>query len=63
MCNITTLNERLFAGKLHSSFTWYLDKKEVHHYAIKTLLYLRTLRENMLRCMKNLLCSYTYMQQ
>ena len=45
MHNITTPNERLFAGKLGFSFTWYLDMNGVHHYAINTLLYLRILRE------------------
>ena len=42
---ITTLNERLFAGKLSASFTWYLTKEGVNDYAINSLLYLRTLRE------------------
>ena len=37
MHNITTPNERLFAGKLGSSFTWYLNKNGVRHYAINTL--------------------------
>ena len=45
MYNITTPHERLFAGKLSSSFVWYLTKNGVHHYAINTLLHLRTLRE------------------
>ena len=45
MDNITTWNERLFAGKLGSSFTWYLNKKGVHYYGINTLSYVRTLRE------------------
>ena len=39
MHNITTPNERLFAGKLGSSFTWYLTKNGVHHYAINTLIF------------------------
>ena len=43
--NITTLNERLFAGELTTAFTWYVNKNGVHHYAINSLLYLRTLRE------------------
>ena len=43
--NITTSNERLFTGKLSSSFTWYLTKEGVNHYAINCPLYLRTLRE------------------
>ena len=45
MHNITPQNEQLFAGKLCSSFTWYLNKNGVHYYAIHTLSYLRTLRE------------------
>ena len=45
MHNMTTPNERLFAGTLGSSFTWYLTKNGVHHYDINTLLYLRTLQE------------------
>ena len=49
MHNITTLNKRLFAETLSSSFIWYLTKNGVHHYAINTLLYLRTLRE---KCVK-----------
>ena len=45
MHNITTPNEKLFSGKLGSSFTWYLSKEGVNHYAINTLIYLRMLRE------------------
>ena len=45
MHNITTPNERLFASELGSSFTWYLTKEGVNHFAINTLLYLRMLRE------------------
>ena len=41
----TTQNERLFADKLGASFTWYMNKNGVHHYAINTLWYLRTLGE------------------
>ena len=46
MYNNTSPNEKLFTGKLISSFTWYLTKEGVNHYAINSLLYLRTLREN-----------------
>ena len=42
--NITTPNERLFAGKL-GSFTSYLTKNGVLHCAVNTLIYLRTLIE------------------
>ena len=45
MHNITIPNERLFAGKLSSSFTWYLTKEGVNHYAINSFLYQRMLRE------------------
>ena len=45
MYNITALNERLLASKLGSSFTLYVTKDGVNHYAINTLLYLRTLRK------------------
>ena len=61
MHSITTLNERLFTGKLGSSFTWYLTKEEVNHYAINTLLYLRMLREKYVKMYKEfiiLLCMY-----
>ena len=46
MHNNTTPNEKLFTGELFSAFTWHVNQRGVQHYAIKTLLYLRTLREN-----------------
>ena len=49
MHNITTLNERIFAGKFGSSFTWYMNKNGIYHYAINTLLYVRTLREKYIK--------------
>ena len=61
MHNITTPNERLFAGKIGSSFTWYLTKNGVHHYAINMLLYLRTLREKYVKLYEDFivqLCMY-----
>ena len=36
----TTLNEQL-----STAFAWYVNKYGVHHYAINSFLYLRTLRE------------------
>ena len=50
MHNTTTLNEKLFTGKLSTCYTWYLTKDRIGHYAITSLLYLRTLRENMFKC-------------
>ena len=40
-----TPNEKLFASKLSSWNTWYLTKDRIGHYAISSLLYLRTLLE------------------
>ena len=45
MHNTKTPNERLFAGKLDSLFTWYLTKNGINNYAINTLLYLRKIKE------------------
>ena len=45
MHNTTTWNEKLFTGKLNSWYKWYLTEDEISHYAINSLLYLRTLRE------------------
>ena len=38
----TTLNKKLFTGKLSTAFTWYVNRNGVHHYAINLLLYIRT---------------------
>ena len=57
----TTPNEVLFANKLGSQFTWYLTKNEVNQYAINSLLYLRTLQQNISKCMKNSSHSYACM--
>ena len=37
--------KKLFAGKLNSWYIWYLSKDGISHYAINSLLYLKTLRE------------------
>ena len=39
MHDTTAPNERLFASKLSSWYTWYLTKDGIGHYAINTLLY------------------------
>ena len=44
--NTTTWNENLFAGKLNHCFYWYLSKDGDGHYAINSILYLTTLKEN-----------------
>ena len=40
MHNTTIPNEKLFAGKLSTAFTWYVNRNGVNHYAINSLLYL-----------------------
>ena len=43
--NTTIPYERLFTGDFSTAFTWYVNRQGVQHYAINSLLYLRTLRE------------------
>ena len=52
MHNTTTPNERFFAGELNTAFTWCVNKNGVHHYAITSLVYLRTLREKHVKMFK-----------
>ena len=52
MHNTTPQNEQLFAGELSTTFTWYVNKNGVHHYAINSLLYLGTLREKYVKMYK-----------
>ena len=61
MLNSTTLNEKLFASKLSSWYTWYLAKDGVAHYASNSLLYLRMLQEKYAKIYEefiNQLCMY-----
>ena len=56
-----TPNEKLFAGKLSSWYTWYLTKDGIGHNAINSLLYLRMLREKYVKMYEefiNQLCVY-----
>ena len=43
--NITTPNEKLFAGELNTTYMQYVNKQGIKHYAINSLLYLRMVRE------------------
>ena len=52
MHNTTTPNEKLFAGKLSSWDTWYLNKDGIGHYSINSLLYLRMIREKYVQMYK-----------
>ena len=43
--NITTWNERMFAGQIKYWYNWYLTAKGINHYAINSILFLTTVRE------------------
>ena len=61
MHNITAPNKRLFAGELSTAFTLYVNNNGIHHYAINSLLYLRTLREKYVKIYEQFitqLCMY-----
>ena len=49
MHNTTTWNEKIFAGKIHAWFEWYLSKVGVGCYAINSILYLITIGEKYVR--------------
>ena len=55
MYNTTSWHEGTFAGKLNHWFDWYLHKDGIGHYAINSILFLTTIWENMLECMRDLL--------
>ena len=55
MDNITTPNEELFAGQLNAAYTWYINTDSttgIQHYAINSLLYLRTIKEKHIQMYK-----------
>ena len=46
--NITTPNEKIFAGQLKTAYMWYINThgtQGIQHYSINLLLYVRTIRE------------------
>ena len=49
MHNTTTWNEKIFAGRIHAWFQWYLSKDGVSHYAINLPLCLTTIKEKYVR--------------
>ena len=63
MHKITTPNLRLFSSKLSSSFTWYLTKEGLNHYAINYILYLRILREKYVRMYEEFITQLCSMQK
>ena len=49
MQNTTTWTERTFARKINQMYQLYLNDKGVHHFAINSLLFLRTVRKKCIR--------------
>ena len=48
MHNITTPNEKLFAGQCNTAYMWYINThgtQSIHYNAINSLIYLRTIKE------------------
>ena len=55
MQNTTSWKERTFAGQLTTMYQLYLNEEGVHNYAINSALFLTTVREKYVKCMKDLL--------
>ena len=45
---------QLYAGHVNKWFEMYLSSQGANYYAVRSLLYLRTIQENILKCMKDL---------
>ena len=62
MHNSTMEIEKLFAGQLNTVYTWYINTPDTQHYAMDSLLYLRTIRDKYIQMYKefiSLLCIHT----
>ena len=49
MQNFTTWDEKTFTGRLHDWMELYSHNEGVHHYAINSVLFFTTVRENFLK--------------
>ena len=54
MDDISVWFERLYTGHVNKWFEMYSSSQGVNYYVIHSLLYLRTIQENILKCMKDL---------
>ena len=50
--NKTTWNEKLFSGQITNWYNYYSSSSGMQHYAINSLLFLTTVREKYVKCMK-----------
>ena len=55
MNNRSVWYEKLYAIHVNKWFEMYLASQNVNYYAIHLLLYLQTIQEKYIKCMKNLL--------
>ena len=53
--NRTTWNEKLFARQINNWYKYYLSSAGIQHYVINSLLFLTTVREKYVKCMKDFL--------
>ena len=53
--NRTTWNEKLFSGQINNWYKYYSSSVGIQHYAINSLLFLTTVREKYVKCMKDFL--------
>ena len=49
MNNSTTWNEKLFASRLDSCYSWYMCNDGIGYFAFNSFLYLKTLREKYIK--------------
>ena len=52
MHKLTTPNEKLFADLFHTVHMWYANVQGIQHYAINSLLYLRTIKKKYVKMYK-----------
>ena len=50
--NTIMWKERTFAGKINQMYQLYLNEEGVHHFAINSVLYLKTIREKYIKMYK-----------
>ena len=53
MHNITSWRGKIFAGKLNQWLQLYLHQDGVHHHAINSILFLTSIRDKYVKCMKD----------
>ena len=52
MHNSTMEIEKIFVGQLNTAYTWYINAPGTQHYAIDSLLYLRTTKDKYIQMYK-----------